>query len=212
MYAATQDQINELKHITEQVVAAQQQQKNVYLTPMHETSTQGAEPLPQFQPLIGYPSRNDFQYQDHLNFLDAGQQQQQQQQQQFLTETDFANLLNYGTMNVNARLPAANLVLPSDQISQRQRENEKILEQAQRDLLAQQELQQQYTTPQAAYSQHQNAVAEHLSAASQQPFQIYVPDDEYSNDKVSHKHFLKIYIFENLECQICSNSSNGELM
>jgi hypothetical protein len=182
MYTATQDQLHELKQMTEQVAAIQQQQKQTQLNPFYESSgnTFGSEQLPQFAPLIGHPNRNDYQFQDHHNYLD---QNQQQQQHQYLTETEVANLLNYGTMNINARLPAANLVLPPDDISQRQKENEKILEQARLDLMAQQN---EYTTVKSAYEQHQKALADQLNAASeqQQPFQIFVPDEDYQSEKV----------------------------
>ncbi|XP_055617670.1 putative mediator of RNA polymerase II transcription subunit 12 [Toxorhynchites rutilus septentrionalis] len=221
--AATQDQLHELQSAVSQIQ-------------LNDLNQQSSNDVPTYAQLVGHeqlalhqqqiPQQNQLEQQLQQQLI----QQQEKSAHQQLTESEIANLLNYGTINLHNQLS------PSDyyhyqvdaehqqqqqlqkqqqlqqqsfyELSERQKENDEILAQAQHDLYQQHQQQNsyQYNTeaPQQssassttdyllAYQEHQQAVANALSLSNNgqnskrataepqtttAPMRIFVPDTD----------------------------------
>lgn len=194
--AATQDQLQELQSAVSQIQLNDLQQQHSHETPTYAQLV-GHEQLALHQQQI--PQLNQLEQQLQQQLI----QQHEKANQHQLTEGEIANLLNFGTINLHDQLsPNDYYHYQIDQeqqqqqnqqyhhqqqqqqqqsfyeLSERQKENDRILAQAQQDLYQQQHQQPyQYNTetpqPQQstasseeylyAYQQHQQAVANALA-------------------------------------------------
>ncbi|XP_053698740.1 uncharacterized protein LOC128745687 [Sabethes cyaneus] len=223
--AATQDQLHELQSAVSQIQLNDLQQQQSHDVPTYAQLV-GHEQLALHQQQI--PQQNQLEQQLQQQLI----QQQEKASHNQLTESEIANLLNYGTINLHNNLspndyyhyqvdqeqqnafhpqPQQKQQLSFYELSERQRENEQILAQAQQDLFQQQQQQQQQPSqsPQTtdyllAFQEHQQAVANALglggdaqnskrataeSETATTPLRIFVPDNEsdYPNSVKAQK-------------------------
>ncbi|XP_058117693.1 GATA zinc finger domain-containing protein 10 [Anopheles ziemanni] len=184
---ATQDQLHELQSVVNQI----------QLNDMHNQHQ--SSDMPTYAQLVGHeqpavhqqqlPQLNQLEQQLQQQLIQQHHSQQQQDPQRQMTDAEIANLLNYGMINLHNNLP------PSDyyhyqvdqptavqqpggaphsfyELSERQKENDRILAQAQQELYHQQAQQQQYQqTQQHQYQQQMHHQQEQHNQQGQQQFQ-----------------------------------------
>lgn len=162
LYAATQNQLNELQTAVSQLQFRDAGNSLTNSNGYHESET---HEQPSYAPLV---DNNNFNYNSN----------HQQNQQQPLSEDEISSLLNYGSLNLQGQfIPSNNQQQTNDpytELKKRQQENERILQQANQDLYK------INMNEQAdAHEQHRLAVEQQLRGdSSSNALRIFVPDSD----------------------------------
>ncbi|XP_050079474.1 GATA zinc finger domain-containing protein 10 [Anopheles maculipalpis] len=195
--SATQDQLHELQSVVNQIQ-------------LNDIHNHHSSDMPTYAQLVGHEQPAIHQQQlPQLNQLEQQLQQQliQQHQQEKgnpqrpMTDAEIANLLNYGMINLHNNLSPSDYyhyqvdqptaVQSSGQhtfyeLSERQKENDRILAQAQQELYHQQAQQQQYQQQQQHQYQQQLQHQQEQHNVQQHPL-----PQQYQQD--SHSDYLQAY-------------------
>ncbi|XP_050082530.1 alpha-protein kinase 1 [Anopheles aquasalis] len=180
---ATQDQLHELQSVVSQIQLNDIHQQHHH-HPLQQQQEQSVD-MPTYAQLVGHeqpaihqqqlPQLNQLEQQLQQQLIQQHQQDSSGQTQRPMTDAEVAHLLNYGMINLHSNLApsdyyhyqvdqptTAGSATSSQQpvhafyeLSERQKENDRILAQAQQDLYHQQQQQQQYQQQQQHHYQQQ---------------------------------------------------------
>ncbi|XP_003436575.2 probable serine/threonine-protein kinase yakA [Anopheles gambiae] len=186
--SATQDQLHELQSVVNQIQ-------------LNDIHNQHSGDMPTYAQLVGHeqpaihqqqlPQLNQLEQQLQQQLIQQHQQEKGQNPQRQMTDAEIANLLNYGMINLHNNLSPSDyyhyqvdqptvVQQPSAhhtfyELSERQKENDRILAQAQQELYHQQNQQQQYQQQQQ--HQYQQQQLQHQQDQQQQQY----PADQHSD-------------------------------
>uniref|UniRef100_A0AAG5CSR9 Uncharacterized protein n=1 Tax=Anopheles atroparvus TaxID=41427 RepID=A0AAG5CSR9_ANOAO len=213
--SATQDQLHELQSVVNQI----------QLNDMHNQHHQQSPDMPTYAQLVGHeqpavhqqqlPQLNQLEQQLQQQLIQQHQHQQHSQgPQRQMTDAEIANLLNYGMINLHNNLsPSDYYHYQVDQptavqqpaaahhsfyeLSERQKENDRILAQAQQELFHQQAHQQEYQQAQQhqyqQQMQHQQEQQNQQGQQQQQQQQRQQQQEQYHQSDSSNGDYLQAY-------------------